>query len=360
MKNDRPPLAPGIGSDTVESEGAVIGPPVSAAPSSSLIDSIAQIQVAGPASPPLPATWFSTPRTTREGLAAFRAAVARAADALYITTNEERIAVSHYETELALLEQNEKLAAVLRLWNRGCGLCEYAEGICGEHRAQLEGRQKPHPGWWMQTCNRHEFDFTNPQPDSVHIADVAHALAHINRFAGHVGAYSVAEHSVRVASIIYNDGRKTDMPLDLLREAVLAGLLHDCAEAFTGDITTPVKYTFLSEDGRAHLKKVEHVVDVALDRPLGFEALVKNADLRMLATEARDLLGGTVRPWPVLDGVPAQEKKMRPWGDRLNTRAVEAIFENVHRFLINNPNPADMTSAPFALREPDQVVEWVL
>jgi len=79
-------------------------------------------------------------------------------------------------------------------------------------------------------------------PDDITIEDLAHHLSLICRWNGGVpGFYSVAEHSLRVAS-------KVD------RRHAKWAMLHDAAEAYLGHITRPVKsrtfyngYTF--EDG---------------------------------------------------------------------------------------------------------------
>lgn len=68
-------------------------------------------------------------------------------------------------------------------------------------------------------------------PSDLCIFDIAHALARLCRFNGHITAehYSVAEHCVLVSHLI-------ETP-----EYQLAGLLHDAAEAYIGDIPSPLK-----------------------------------------------------------------------------------------------------------------------
>ena len=69
----------------------------------------------------------------------------------------------------------------------------------------------------------------NPNAGQIHIDDIAHGLAHQCRFNGQTNKfYSVAQHSVMVASILPPELR-------------LAGLLHDAAEAYLGDSVQPLK-----------------------------------------------------------------------------------------------------------------------
>jgi|SRR5581483_10031053 len=81
----------------------------------------------------------------------------------------------------------------------------------------------------VETYSGRYVDLRNPDPETICLADIAVGLANTPRFAGQVSRfYSVAEHSVRVA-----EGCTTAFRL--------AGLFHDAHEAYTGDITAPMK-----------------------------------------------------------------------------------------------------------------------
>lgn len=111
-------------------------------------------------------------------------------------------------------------------------------------------------------------DFCQPFEADIHT--IAYALAHINRFTGHVGQYSVAQHSVLLSE-------------QLPPQLQLSGLLHDGTEAFIGDVSAPLKR--LLPDYRA-IKQWYHD---EIDRQFGVNtthADIKTADLRMLVTEA--------------------------------------------------------------------------
>lgn len=85
----------------------------------------------------------------------------------------------------------------------------------------------------IPTLTTHSRRRVNPlglRREDVAIEDIAHALAQINRFNGHVRApISVAQHSVYVSR--------------LCNGSALAGLLHDAAEAYLGDVTKWLKNT---------------------------------------------------------------------------------------------------------------------
>ena len=81
----------------------------------------------------------------------------------------------------------------------------------------------------IRTKSGKYLDFTNPDPDSIVIEDIAHALSHMPRFGGQLPYfYSVAQHSIMVAQRVE-------------RKDVLAALLHDASEAYMMDIPGPLK-----------------------------------------------------------------------------------------------------------------------
>jgi len=87
---------------------------------------------------------------------------------------------------------------------------------------------------FIQTYSGRKFKFYNPDPDSVCIEDIAHALSLTCRFGGHTSRfYSVADHSVNVARLLAWEGHSIP--------TIQAGLLHDSAESYLGDVVTPLK-----------------------------------------------------------------------------------------------------------------------
>ena len=87
---------------------------------------------------------------------------------------------------------------------------------------------------WVQTASGARVVLLRPQPEQIHLADVARHLAGQCRYMGGTTAhYSVAEHSMRVAFALESAGYSAF--------EVLAGLLHDAPEAFLLDLPAPLK-----------------------------------------------------------------------------------------------------------------------
>jgi hypothetical protein len=148
------------------------------------------------------------------------------------------------------------------------------------------------------------FDFLQPQDARLDIKTIAHSLSHLCRFTGHTDVfYSVAQHSVLVSHLVP-------------REYALAGLLHDAAEAFLGDVSAPLKQ--LLPEYKVIESRVEAVVFPHFGLPVVLPDEVKIADWCALATEQRDLMPRheDVWPWESIEGVspsPLRIIAMQPY-----------------------------------------------
>jgi len=147
----------------------------------------------------------------------------------------------------------------------------------------------------------HDIDLYWPDLSPLGIEQVAHSLAHINRFSGHaLRAISVAEHSLMVCEIL-------DRHLQVRSPSVLlAGLMHDAHECLTGDVTSPMK-ALLGEEWKAAELRIQRQVLKHFECWTAFSSnhlLITEADRHALSAEREQLmpLGQT---WPVQITHPA-------------------------------------------------------
>lgn len=155
---------------------------------------------------------------------------------------------------------------------------------------------------WIQTASGRPFDIAAPNPNDVHIEDIAAHLARLCRFTG-ACRYSVAQHSVHVAELV-------PQPLKL------AALLHDAHEAYMGDWSSPLKQVVRSKGFEPRL--ISDPIDFAICEKFNVSLVpmhqdIEHADLTMLATEIRDLMPRSERPRKPMP--PPREAKLVAWGE---------------------------------------------
>lgn len=120
-------------------------------------------------------------------------------------------------------------------------------------------------------------DLLNPDPDTIDLESIAHALSMMCRFGGHAPRfYSVAEHSVLACKIANADCKDN--------EVLRAVLMHDATEAFVGDMVKPLKVAM------PEYRKVEEKVETAVGVRFGIDfhkhaATIKHYDRAMLKAE---------------------------------------------------------------------------
>jgi hypothetical protein len=139
------------------------------------------------------------------------------------------------------------------------------------------------------TASGQYFNLETPEPSDINIDDIAHALSNICRYTGHTRVfYSVAQHATLVSRVVPE-------------ECALYGLLHDAAEAYIGDVSRPLKA--LLPDYRLLEVGVEAAVFRRFRLTQPMPAVVKHADLVLLRTEQRDLLGADRHVWQSTEGL---------------------------------------------------------
>ncbi len=161
---------------------------------------------------------------------------------------------------------------------------------------------------WMQTMSGRAVTMAKPDPREIDpLLDLPEMLARIPRFNGAIagGHYSVAQHCVLIADTILDDGGDAD--------AAAVGLLHDAHEYIWGDVTTPAQDGLAEIEGELYgdsrfvavLHEAKRRADEAIFRTCGVPwppdpqtaRTVKIYDIRMLATERRQMLSPCGRRW---------------------------------------------------------------
>jgi len=139
----------------------------------------------------------------------------------------------------------------------------------------------------VDTSSGRVVDLLELKPDQIEFESIAHSLSHQCRFAGHTRKfYSVAEHCYNL-SVLVAQTEKLEQP-DLSR-VVLAVLMHDAAEAYIGDIITPVK------ESSPIIMRVEDKIMETIWQRLGInggnmQGVIKKYDKIALASEMWTLL----------------------------------------------------------------------
>lgn len=151
---------------------------------------------------------------------------------------------------------------------------------------------------WIRTYTGKKINPLDPDPMSICIEDIAHALSNQCRFSGHVQRfYSVAEHSVRVSNIVQTH----------------RGLMHDAAEAYLVDLPRPLKHHWLFGFFYRRIeKRVERIIMERFNLQVEQPESVSVADDILLMTEERDLMRGS-STWKLIKDVQPLKEPIVPW-----------------------------------------------
>ena len=184
----------------------------------------------------------------------------------------------------------------------------------------------------------HWYSFT-PQPEDVRFADLR-ALSQINRYGGHtLVPYNDAEHMVRVArrvrdlggtplqcrGALGHDAHEYVPPADQLGPFLRAWSSHEAC-ALLG--LTPAAFDGIAEivqRAKWATRTALDIVDVFAHGPSA--ALIKQADMELLATERRDLMAQGPVDWGNLpDPLP---ERIVPWTSAQAWAEFQAMWESL-------------------------------
>lgn len=136
---------------------------------------------------------------------------------------------------------------------------------------------------YITTYSGLDFDYLKPLASSICIKDIAQALSHECRFAGHLpNFYSVAQHCLLISTIV---------PEEFALEALLP-------------------------DYQAIEQQVDTVIRETFGLPAEMSAIVHYCDLVMLTTERQELDIDDDKEWPMLAGIPPAEMAIVPMSSR--------------------------------------------
>lgn len=155
-------------------------------------------------------------------------------------------------------------------------------------------------GDFITTATGKRFHFEDPSPDEIDIVDIAYSLSHTNRWGGHCcPAFSVAQHSVMVADALLRCGASQMIQLQ--------GLMHDAAEAYLGDVPTPIKRKL--PEYMAMELLVTDVIFQKFGIPMPLDEQVHLQDVEIRRWEYRDLMPEVMGVEPPV----AQHPTLKVW-----------------------------------------------
>ena len=204
------------------------------------------------------------------------------------------------------------------------------------------------------------FDTLDPNPDDVRLDDIAWATSRTARFAGHtipVIPYSVAQHSIMVSRELGKlfdpgNGFRDEYSQDILNarntyvgnncsplgaekiqlRMEMHGLLHDAAEAYIGDIPSPVKHIAGLKEAidAVELKILQSIykcfnIEFPTEEELKF---IKFADMVQRTIEAYNFMYSRGRDWGDLPRVSL--KKLQAFEGPIT--AIEAYDRFIFEF----------------------------
>lgn len=143
------------------------------------------------------------------------------------------------------------------------------------------------------------FDYLSSSPNKFNIADAAHALSLLNRFAGHtIKPYPVAKHLIICCEVA---------PIEFKLEA----LLHDMPEAYICDIPSPLKRLPFMQ-GYVDYEAQQEELMVKEFKLKGVKpGIVADIDHDMSYLEACAVLNFDKRMWKEPEGMQARLKQYK-------------------------------------------------
>jgi 5'-deoxynucleotidase YfbR-like HD superfamily hydrolase len=193
---------------------------------------------------------------------------------------------------------------------------------------------------WICSYRGNKIHPLDLRDDEIDIEDIGVALSRLPRFLARTTlTYSVAEHCVRAS-------------LQVDPKDALVMLLHDCEEAYFGDIPRPVKHHPMYAEIRALAEATKRKILTHFGINPELPEWVHDVDNRMLATEKRDLLAQhgnavwstNVEPYPFV---------IRPWSQGKACKYFLGSFHDLtdYRFWTPKPSVVHPEGSPVATNQ---------
>lgn len=158
-------------------------------------------------------------------------------------------------------------------------------------------------------------DFDDTDVREIDIDDIYSALSRIRRYTGH-SLFSVADHSCLVADLV-EEARPGD------HRAIIRALLHDAHEAYTGDISSPMKEA-LGREAKERIAEIQLRLDEAIFRSLGIEDSMKLSADRMRIVKICDDFATRIERNYFLPNSPRWPKMYIPLSQKIAINMHEA------------------------------------
>lgn len=176
----------------------------------------------------------------------------------------------------------------------------------------------------LETVTGNLVDLNSPDPATISIEDIAWGLSRIARFAGQTITtvpYTVAQHSVFVAREVQSMVLQKTAPVSIpqtewdewqsdeimQQTSILKALLHDAAEAYTGDLPSPFKqipdlHPIVKRIEARLMESIYEICNLPADSPAEV-AVIKYADRVAQKIEAHAFMPSRGKDWPGLPEV---------------------------------------------------------
>ena len=198
----------------------------------------------------------------------------------------------------------------------------------------------------LETVTGQLIDIKNPDAATINIEDISWGLSRMPRFCGQTVTaipYNVAQHSLFVANEVENiinqewSKNLTSCEMKDKNDIILKALLHDAAEAYTGDLPSPVKHL---PELRPVIISIEANLMNAIYTSLGISALseyeeevIKRADRIAQKIEAHAFMPSRGRHWENLPTVSLERLQQfsRPLDSLTSYKLFIDKFNSLHK-----------------------------